>query len=664
MIPMPPVHLAAPKAKNTSHLAAWGTILEAVGWPSDVVVLDWETYFDAEYTLRKTSTIEFIEDDRFEELGLACLVALGQRTMDLPQSAFWPDVPACLAQLQERYGRNLECCTVVGLNLRFDGTILARKHGIVPPYAIDILSLSRHLDARNRHDLATLCKRYKLPLKGDTMQFKGLRRGDFTAPQREALAAYANNDADREMTLFRLLLPKLARPSVELPLIRHTLRLFWEPDLAVDFTLAEELRQKMQDRIDIETKAVGLTATQLRSEHFTRVMAEALAPTGEVVPMKMGKKKPIPAFAKDDAAVLDLKTHRTPRVRELIRARLAIKSWPLHVKRVESLVRQAKAAGGLLPNPLSYYGAHTGRWTGGEGINTTNLPARGGGLQCEIKHTLIAPPGKTLIIGDAAQIEARGLAWVARQMDLVEAFVKNQDIYSDFSSDVLAVPCRKPRQDDPPAVGKLLSARRAIGKVGILGMGYGMGARRALEYMDTYPELRPQIDSGEIDLVFCKRFVESYRGKYRMIPKFWQDVENVFRYVTRHGGERNLRDLGFSREGTTTVITLPSGRSLFYPNARISNDNELVYHWGHLWGGTITENVVQAMSRDVLAEAILFVEEEFRVAHHVYDSIVACVPESQADQALQYVCTAITRQPEWAPDWPMGVEAFVSKRYD
>lgn len=398
---------------------------------------------------------------------------------------------------------------------------------------------------------------------------------------------------------------------------------------------------------------------------FVKLLGTALAETGEAVPMKQGKRGLVAALAKDDGVLDSLRRHRNPAVRSLIEARAAIRSWPLHQKRLRNMAAQAKAADGWLCNPLNYYGASTGRWSGSEGINTANLPARGGGLQCEIKHCLTAPEGHVLICADAAQIEARGTAWIAGQEDLIAAFARDEDVYSDFAADVLAAPCRKPRKSDPPPVAKLYGARRAIGKVGILGMGYGMGSVRALEYMASYDDLKPRIVSGSIDLNFCKRTVDTYRNKYRMIPKFWRDLENVFRYVVKYGQPQTLRGLALSREGSTTILQLPSGRCLFYPHAQVGSEDRLRFHWGDLWGGTLTENVVQAMSRDVLAEAILFIEDHgFRVAHHVYDSVVVSVPEK--DQTIAFACVseALTRVPAWCPGWPMGVETTVGRRYD
>jgi DNA polymerase len=641
-------------------------VLRKTRWPTDVVVLDWETYFDANYKLKSLSTIEFIEDARFEELGVAAKLVFGDRPYSSEPAHFWAKPRDYLKWLQHEYGRDLERLTVVHHNARFDNTIMVRKHGITARYVTDTRDLSRHLDARSRHTLEILCERWHLPCKGDTMQFKGLHAADLTDDLYRALSAYAVNDADRTFDLLAILLPQLTRPQIELPLIHHTLRLYTHPTLRIDRSEADRLCGLMEAQVVKDVSPTGATPAEISgNKSFVALLASALAETGQTVPMKAGKKGMIPALAKDDNAITEFKRHPNPKVRQLIMARQAVKSWPLHLKRVRAMIAQSQASGGWLLNPLNYYGAHTGRWSGGEGINTCNLPTRGGGLQTEIKHIIVPPPGCVLIMADAAQIEARGVAWISGQDDLCEAFRQKRDVYSEFASEVLAAPVRKPMKSDPEPVAKLLEGRRAIGKTGILGMGYGMAHERALEYMESYPELRPKLESGEIDLLFCKQVVETYRRKYTRVPQFWRDIEDVFRYVTRYSTPKSLRNLHVRRDGTTTIIRLPSGRCLFYPRAAISSDRRLRFMWGDLWGGTLTENIVQAMSRDILAEAILFMEKHgFRVAHHVYDSIITVVPEGRQKDALECVTRALTHVPSWAVGWPLGVDAKIGKRYE
>ena len=633
------------------------------------MVLDFETYFSKTYHMGRKigslSTVEYITDSRYEELGVACLVIPDGQPFAPRTATFWHNAKEHITWLQSKYGKHMEKCTVIIQNARFDGTILSKHYGIILPYVVDVLALSRHLDARNQHNLKVICERLGLPPKGDTMQFEGRHWKDMSDEEKTALASYACNDAEREMDAFALLLPRLTRPDVELRLQQHTLRLFTDPDLAFDFKLAEELAAKMEARVAADMPAGVAPADVSGNLSFAKLLEGALAETGEVVPMKQGKRGLVLALAKDDGPLAELKRHRNPRVRALIAARQTVKSTPLHIKRINSMIAQAKANGGRLPIALNYYGASTGRWSGGEGLNLQNLPSRGKGLQVQVKHTLIAPEGHVLILADAAQIEARGLAWLAGQTDLVEAFAQDRDIYSEFAAETLAVPCRKPKKSDPLPVYKLYAGRRALGKVGILGMGYGMGADRALEYCETYEELAPKVQSGEIDLGFCKRFVDSYRNKFPMIPKLWRDLENTFRFVVRYGQPQTLRGLSLSKDGSTVVLRLPSGRSLFYPHAGIDRDNRLSYQWGGFWGGLLVENVVQAMSRDVLADAILFCEDHgFRVAFHVHDSIIVSVPIEQQTLAYACVCDSLKRVPAWATGWPFNVEATIGSRYD
>lgn len=253
IIPASPTPSFSPSVEGGHAGAAEALgVLKRCGWPTDVVVLDYETYFDAKYKMGKEglATICYIEDPKFEEQGVASLIIKSERSTTPRAATFWPNVEEELAWLQTRYGRNLERATVVWFNGRFDGTILARKHEIDPPYCVDVRDLSKHLDARNTHNLKDCCARWGVPPKGETIAFLGKRWSTMSAEERVAYAGYACRDAESEADLFCLLLPKLTRPEVELPLSVHTLKLFTQPALAFDFTLADELSRKMDGEIE------------------------------------------------------------------------------------------------------------------------------------------------------------------------------------------------------------------------------------------------------------------------------------------------------------------------------------------------------------------------------------------------------------------------------
>lgn len=473
----------------------WRIPLEAAGFPTDAVVLDFETFFDTDYTLKKMTSVEFVMDPRFEVTGLG----FGLLGVAGPCGfAGLAEVVESLENLQFVYGDDLEGCTVVVANGKFDCLILREKYGITPRFVVDVQDLGRNLDARDRHDIEYMAKKYKAPApKGDTMQFKGLHWQTMTPTQRESLAAYCRDgDVAIEAHLFKTLLPRIVNPETELRLSNQTLRLFLEPNIKVNFELGKRLAAEMEAQVGQqigELHALGIncvepprfykrmaskppivrpvTPTDIRSDgSFVAMLADALPPS-ESVPMKQGKAKLIPALAKSDEALNYLLVHPEPKVRALVAARVACKSWPGHTKRVHRIMDQARLRGGFTGLPLTYYAAHTGRFGGTGGWNPQNLGARD-------VHTLIkqvgtmleAPEGFVFGSGDLSQIEARVVAWLSGQDDLVRGFANNEDIYSELAQNTIfhKETYKKPKPDDSPEKIKAMKTRRDFGKMAIL----------------------------------------------------------------------------------------------------------------------------------------------------------------------------------------------------
>lgn len=452
---------------------AWYTTLKRNGYPTDVLVLDFEAFFDAEYSLKKTSQIEYITDDRWEEIGHATIHM--QTPFGPVEPKFWfaDEGVNYVKSLVRDHGSDLKGLTVVAHNLSFDALVLAKRYGVFPKYMIDTLGLARHESARSKNDLATLAKRWNLRSKGDTSQFKGLHLADMTPEQRVAMSDYACGDAEIEWGLFCRLLPRLSRPDVELRLMAHTIRLATRPLLCVNQEFATELAGKMDHEVDKVLAAVGHTKEEISgSKSFGVLLGAALDEAGDKAAkyMKPGKLGPILAIAKTDEQLQTLIAHPSDRVRALIAARSAIKSWPNHIKRVKNISAQAAANGNILPISLNYHAAHTSRWGGSGGINPQNLPSRNpNNVINSIRHLLVAPPDHVLAVADAAQIEARILSWIAGQEDLNEAWRQNRDVYSEFASKVTGRAVRKKRDTDPPPLGRWYGRMRDMGKVGVLG---------------------------------------------------------------------------------------------------------------------------------------------------------------------------------------------------
>ena len=379
--------------------------------------------------------------------------------------------------------------------------------------------------------------------------------------------------------------------------------------------------------------------------------------------MKQGKRGNIPALAKDDEACQQLVVHPKKEVRDLVLARLGAKSWPTHIKRVQSLISQTMANGGLLRVPLTYYAGHTGRYGGSEKINLQNMAGagrRGAGhdpLLGKTKEVLMAPPGFVLGYADSAQIEARLLAWLAEQMDLLNAFANGEDVYSEFATTLFRVTVRKPKKTDPPLLYTYLETKRGFGKDNILGDGFGQGAARLYSNCLKNPSLRPLFDSGIYDFKFCEKQIRLYRTKYHKIPMYWGKVERAFKQCIRFPHlEPTVGPLTFRCKNAEVQIELPSSRILYYRHCRIK-DNGIRYHGGPLWGGSITENIVQSVARDLLGYWILECDKVgIDIVLHIHDSIITLMPEDKVSEQSKLFGSIMCTVPDWAEGFPAAID--------
>lgn len=666
-------------------------ILQLAGWPTKYIVLDFETYFDDEYSLTNMSSWEYITDEQYETIGVGV-----QSNLFFPGSpriyADGRDVHKLFVRLQALAGYNFEDAVLIVQNAQFDPLILKVQYRINPKYIIDVKHLAAHFDSRMSHKLKDLAKRFGLQAKGDTMNFKGLHFADMTDEQRQDMKGYCLNDVDLEAKLFEILLPRLSNPAFELEVAQHTTQMYLTPRLSFDFDLAADLESKMQGFLDEACAKVGMTKDEVSGDlSFTKVLIEAL-PQGESVPVKAhkrpGKKMTAllgrpgvgPALAKTDEECQLLEVHPDPRVRALMEVRKAVGSWPIHLKRIGKLRALATACNGRLPVPLNYYGAHTGRWSGGGGINLQNMGGKGrtgSGNHPLLRkmREMLKVNDSSLIIVDSAQIEARVLAWLAGQDDLIQGFADGRDVYSEFATKLFRAMVRKPRETDPPPIKKILSLRRGFGKDTILGCGYGMGANKFFIRCNENPDLRPSFESGQYDRMFVDNLIKAYRITYDQIPKFWRTLEKMFRVVAQFPHEKYQYNtpgalvsaalLTLWNDRGTVNVQLPSGRVLYYPHAAISrSSNRLKYHHGELWGGTLTENVVQAIARDLLAWWILEVEKAgLPVVLHVHDEIIAVSSDPHAEDNLATMMRIVQSGPSWAAGIPLAAEGCISKTY-
>jgi len=294
-------------------------------------------------------------------------------------------------------------------------------------------------------------------------------------------------------------------------------------------------------------------------------------------------------------------------------------------------------------------------------------------------------PENTFIIVDSAQIEARVLAWLAGQEDLSDGFRNGEDIYSVFATRLFGCEVRKPKETDSDSDKRVLKIRRGFGKDAILGCGYGMGAKTFFERCRQNPDLRPLFDSGEYTFKFIEDLIKTYRTTYTKVPELWSVLEKCFKWVIKypheilyypnvkselmllHSKSDEIPLLTFSNDKGTVHLQLPSGRVLYYRYARLVQEqrgSSIRWHWGHLWGGSIVENVVQAVARDLLGYWILeFEKYNLPVVLHSHDEIVSLVTKERAEDCLAAAISIMRQGPDWAEGLPLNAEGEISECY-
>jgi len=407
----------------------------------NIVTLDFETYYSKRYSLGKLTTEEYVRHPQFEVIGVSVKVDAG--------TTVW--CSGSRQQIQKFLGQfDWDNAVAVAHNARFDMAILNWHFDIKPKRIIDTLSMARALHGGQvGGSLMALVAYYNLGAKGtEVIAALGKRRADFTEEELTAYGKYCVNDTELTYGLCKRLIKKF--PINELRLIDLTIRMFTEPVLKLDAgALAAHLDNTIQHKSKLLSK-ISVTKEDLMSNPK---FAEALRTAGVVPPTKISARtgEEAWAFAKADKNFMALLQHETPEVQTLMAARLGLKST-LEETRTQRFIDMSEREGSF-PVPLRYYAAHTGRWGGDDKINLQNLPRN-----AEIKKCILAPAGYVLIDSDSSQIEARTLAWLAEQYDLVDAFERGDDVYKMMAAALYG-----------KAEEEITKQERFVGKTTILG---------------------------------------------------------------------------------------------------------------------------------------------------------------------------------------------------
>jgi DNA polymerase bacteriophage-type len=609
----------------------------------DILGIDFETYFDKDYSLTKLTTSEYIADPRFEARG-AAIKQRGKKSAWCPAD----QLPKFLKTVD--WKRTALLCH----HTQFDGLILALHYGVIPAYYLCTLSMGRalHLEM-TRSGLDALAKFYGLRNKMPDVLMKTKGLHELPPDLYQQLALYACVDIELAEELFDLMVYRDHYPARELDLIDLTIRMYTEPTLLLTPAKAKLEAKRERDEKEALVIASGVSEQILQSSDKLAAHLESL---GIDVPTKTSPKtgEETWAFSKQDEEFTELLSHPDEAVAAIVRARLRVKST-LAEKRAERLLR---LSGGYrcVPIYLAYCAAHTKRWGGGDKLNFQNFPRVNPDdpLSGLLRKALVAPKGYKVVVADLGQIEARLTAWLAGQADILEAFADpDRDPYKELASMIYGVP-----------IEEITKAQRFIGKVGTLGLGFKLGATK---YQRTLRLGALGGPSVYLDDAESARHVNIYRRKNYMVVKLWRTLDGVITDMLA-GREGSLKCISWGRDH----IKLPSGLRLNYPQLwHYEFDDQQGQQVGYVSRGTLTrlydgkllENIIQALARIILTDAMLVIANVYKVALTVHDEIVAIVPDKQVKKAMAFIAKIMSQPPAWAPDLPLAVDIDFGKNY-
>jgi DNA polymerase len=594
----------------------------------NILTLDFETFYSRDFSLTKSTTEEYVRSDLFQTIGVSVKENDGE-------AKWFSGTHEEILDFLSSY--NWSSSFALAHNAMFDSAILSWRFGIFPMAWLDTLSMARATDGLEAgNSLAKLAVRYNLGRKGtEVVEALNKRREDFSKHDLSSYGGYCNNDVELTYALFHVLVQRFSRSELEL--ISLTIKMFSEPVLQLDTPLLEQHLMQVQAR---KEKLLAQCVANKETLMSNPKLAELLIKMGVEPPMKESPAngKLTYAFAKNDEEFKALMEHPDERVQAIIAARLGTKST-LEETRTQRFI--SISLRGRMPVPLRYYAAHTGRWGGDDKLNLQNLPRKS-----LLKDSIIAPKGYVLIDADSSQIEARIVAWLSGQQDLVDAFERKEDVYKIMASAIYN-----------KAENEIEANERFVGKTTILGAGYGMGHTKFGIQLKTF--------GVEIEDQEASRIISVYRQTYPHIPRLWKEANNSLEALRQN----KTTAIGCQPQAlsvTESGFLLPSGLYLNYKDLQEGEDG---YTYASrrgrikIYGGKVVENVCQALARCVIGEQMIKISRKYKVALTVHDAVMVVVKEEEKDEALVYIEECMNYRPSWALTLPLACEIGVGKSY-
>lgn len=598
--------------------------------------IDFETFYGTKYSLRSKEMTynSYIRDSRFEVMCASLIVDDQQHTFTGVAFDNWIKTMTPTWWAETR---------IVAHNMMFDGLILAERYGIRPAQWVCTLSLVRALfqgSIGNGLDNAATMLGFK-EKSGVLLKTHNKHWHDLTGDEQLALLEYCAEDTKKCEAIYNAFWSLL--PETEQELLHITLQQFLEPKLYIDEARLEREISRVETERATLVAASGTTLDVLRS---VPKFAEELKRRGIEPPTKWSNKqeKEVNAFSRTDLPWARLvnewkQTARTDLV-ALAAARMNCAS-SIHVTRPQRLLELSR------PNrPIgaayNYYGAHTGRWSGANKMNFQNFKRKG-----EIRKCILAPDGYVIVVGDASQIELRFNAWLHGEQSTLDTLRSGKCVYRRMAGAIYGL-----TNEEADALDSG-SPERFVAKVAELGLGYSMSGPK---FNDTLAlgAMGPAVFMSQEQTNHIVYNV--YRPSHPHIVNGWA-ILNEALYRMMH---KDCRFTYNCLEFRHNRVILPNGMAQVYEGLRATDERTIEYFadgmWKKIYGGLFDENLVQALARIPMGDAMRTIRREFPVVLHTHDELGLLVREQDADTALKALLDTIATPPSWALDIPLAAE--------
>ena len=681
-----------------------------------IVALDFEAYWDSKnYTLSKIGPISYIRDSRFSAQLMSYIVTdASTMTYDRVRVAEHDNIPAVLAALKLDAP---DVVTVAHNGNGFDFLILSEIYHVVPRIAIDTMCMERWTGVSRiqNESLKSMVKFFQCGEKVEGTVISDGRKWpeDFTPDERTAFIQYCRNDTEQCFLSFKAMLPFMTADALLFSSI--TAKMACNPVLRLDDDMLTAYLNELSDKVTKARNDINKMFMFKSDEDFLKAIRSSasfvkmLELLGRKPPMKYSvaksetKRKKLeaegktnlseedyavytPALAKSDLDFVAMASDADERVALLVRTRLENNS-SIQRSRAETFHALAKS-GRPMPVMLNAFKAHTSRYTAGnsEGssdkLNLQNLSKRDPS-QLTLRKAVQAPEGMALVACDSSQIEARILAYVANERELVDAFRRGADPYADLAEKIFQIPSEKIHKGAKSG-DKKLKAYRNVGKVGILSAGYGVGWRK---YADTLLRQGVRL-SSDIDqhyemahhahnvyrasnpniVTFCETCLTVIKAMYLGYSgEFGGPNDNIFQYsVAPICGRDDVPTIIGPNKYTLRYFKLScevsekNNREEYY-YTRVKGKSELKTK---IYGGALAENLCQYLAFALLQwQACRMTEQGIRLIANIHDSFLAICPEDEAEHTKSIMESCMSSVPDWLGDFPVACEAEIGKDY-